>query len=65
MANKPMWEHHYNNNRKKSLNMSGTMSESGKKKVLFLRTGNSCRSQMAEALTNRLKGGLLEAYNLT
>jgi arsenate reductase (thioredoxin) len=34
-----------------------------KKKILFLCTGNSCRSQMAEAWTRRLKGGDYEAYS--
>jgi arsenate reductase (thioredoxin) len=32
-------------------------------KVLFLCTGNSCRSQMAEAWTRRLKGELIDAYS--
>ena len=31
--------------------------------VLFLCTGNSCRSQMAEGWTRRLKGDVIEAYS--
>jgi arsenate reductase (thioredoxin) len=32
-------------------------------KILFLCTGNSCRSQMAEAWTNRLKADVIEAHS--
>jgi arsenate reductase len=32
-------------------------------RVLFLCTGNSCRSQMAEAWVRRLKSGSIEAYS--
>ncbi len=32
-------------------------------KILFLCTGNSCRSQMAEGWTRRLHGGRIEPYS--
>ncbi len=35
----------------------------GKIKILFLCTGNSCRSQMAEGWTRRLKGEVIEPYS--
>ncbi len=34
-----------------------------KPKILFLCTGNSCRSQMAEGWARRLKGDVIEAYS--
>lgn len=34
-----------------------------KLKILFLCTGNSCRSQMAEAWTRHLKGDVIEPYS--
>lgn len=36
---------------------------SGKLNILFLCTGNSCRSQMAEGWTRHLKGDAIEAYS--
>ena len=39
------------------------MSETAKLKVLFLCTGNSCRSQMAEGWTRHLKGDCIEPYS--
>ena len=32
-------------------------------KILFLCTGNSCRSQMAEAWTKKLKGDVIDTYS--
>ena len=34
-----------------------------KQRILFLCTGNSCRSQIAEAWTRHLKGDLFDAYS--
>lgn len=39
------------------------MAPEKKEKILFLCTGNSCRSQMAEGLTRQLKGDVMEAYS--
>jgi arsenate reductase len=35
----------------------------GKRKILFLCTGNACRSQMAEGFARALKGDVLEPYS--
>jgi arsenate reductase len=40
--------------------MQGTVQ---KLKVLFLCTGNACRSQMAEGWTRRLRGDVIEPYS--
>jgi len=39
------------------------MASAPKMRILYLCGGNSCRSQMAEAWTRRLKGDLLEPYS--
>jgi len=39
------------------------MSTDRKIKVLFLCTGNSCRSQMAEGLAKAFKGDVIDAYS--
>ncbi len=40
-----------------------TEEESMKTKILFLCTGNSCRSQMAEGWAKHLKGDVIEPYS--
>jgi arsenate reductase len=37
--------------------------QKSKLKILFLCTGNSCRSQMAEGFARHLKGNLIEPYS--
>ena len=39
------------------------MQTAAKLKILFLCTGNSCRSQMAEGWASSLKGDVIEAYS--
>jgi arsenate reductase (thioredoxin) len=39
------------------------MDKAKKIKILFLCTGNSCRSQMAEGWTRELKGDLIKVYS--
>jgi len=39
------------------------MPKTAKLKILFLCTGNSCRSQMAEGWCRHLKGDCIEAYS--
>jgi len=39
------------------------MAPASKPKILFLCTGNACRSQMAEGWARHLKGDRLEAYS--
>jgi len=39
------------------------VTQQEKLSILFLCTGNSCRSQMAEGWTRHLKGGRIQAYS--
>ncbi len=41
----------------------GARGQLSKLRILFLCTGNSCRSQMAEGWARRLKGDVIEAYS--
>ena len=43
--------------------MSAGMSKKKKMKILFLCTGNSCRSQIAEGWAKHLKGNIIEPYS--
>ena len=43
--------------------LSRTVEAATRLRILFLCTGNSCRSQMAEGWTRRLKGDLIDAYS--
>ena len=43
--------------------MDNAATAAGRRRVLFLCTGNSCRSQMAEGWARRLKGDAVEAWS--
>ncbi|MBI5590259.1 MAG: hypothetical protein HY881_07235 [Deltaproteobacteria bacterium] len=49
--------------RNSSLNEKPEQIGVQKLKILFLCTGNTCRSQMAEGLTRHLKPDLIEPYS--
>jgi arsenate reductase len=43
--------------------MQGVKTMAQKLKILFLCTGNSCRSQMAEGWARHLKGDVVKPYS--
>ena len=51
------------NRKKQMLNEMKSRTLTGKKKVLFLCTGNSCRSQIAEGYLRHLAGEKFEVYS--
>jgi len=48
---------------KRSTKENTPLSDGQKLNILFLCTGNTCRSQMAEGLTRHLKSDLIEPYS--
>lgn len=56
-------ESKFSTKNKKTNFSCNTLKESKKFNILFLCTGNSCRSQMAEGWTNHLKKDVIQAFS--